>query len=148
MENASKALIIAGAILISILLISVGIMVMSSTNGVQEEMGASMSSAQVQSYNTQFSNYIGQHKSASEVKALFEKVQATNASNVNKMFMEIKVGSTTSTASPATIATLNTGKKYKIVISDVGSDATSNTKATNDSKPDGIYDYILVEQEN
>ena len=32
MENASKALIIAGAILIAILLISVGILVMNSVN--------------------------------------------------------------------------------------------------------------------
>ena len=36
MENASKALIIAGAILISILLISVGILVFNSTKGVTD----------------------------------------------------------------------------------------------------------------
>ena len=39
MENASKALIIAGAILISILLISVGILVYNSTKGVTENVG-------------------------------------------------------------------------------------------------------------
>lgn len=36
MENASKALIIAGAILISILLISVGILIFNSTSGVSD----------------------------------------------------------------------------------------------------------------
>ena len=39
MENASKALIIAGAILISILLISVGILVFNSTKGVTDNAG-------------------------------------------------------------------------------------------------------------
>ena len=34
MENASKALIIAGAILISILLISVGVIIMNSTGDI------------------------------------------------------------------------------------------------------------------
>ncbi len=36
MENASKALIIAGAILISILLISVGVLIMNSTGDTQK----------------------------------------------------------------------------------------------------------------
>ena len=40
MENASKALIIAGAILISILLISVGILVFNSTRGFTDNAGA------------------------------------------------------------------------------------------------------------
>ena len=48
MENASKALIIAGAILISILLISVGIMVMNSTDevtgGMQQQMDSTSNS--------------------------------------------------------------------------------------------------------
>ena len=39
MENASKALIIAGAILISILLISVGILIFNSTSGVTDSAG-------------------------------------------------------------------------------------------------------------
>ena len=37
MENASKALIIAGAILVSILLISVGVLVMQSMNPMTEQ---------------------------------------------------------------------------------------------------------------
>lgn len=38
MENASKALIIAGAILISILLISVGVLIMNSTGDTQKSL--------------------------------------------------------------------------------------------------------------
>ena len=37
MENASKALLIAAAILIAILMISLGILLINSTNGVSEE---------------------------------------------------------------------------------------------------------------
>ena len=51
MENASKALIIAGAILISILLISVGILVMNSTGNVTDQVKTSSDSMSIQTFN-------------------------------------------------------------------------------------------------
>ena len=41
MENASKALIIAGAILVSILLISVGVIIINSTGKMTDQVGTS-----------------------------------------------------------------------------------------------------------
>lgn len=59
MENASKALIIAGAILISILLISVGIIIMNAINEpVQQGAGAAQSQA-VEIHNSKFTGYAG-----------------------------------------------------------------------------------------
>jgi len=46
MENASKALIIAGAILISILLISLGIMMFNSSKGTTDQAASTANALQ------------------------------------------------------------------------------------------------------
>ena len=55
MENASKALIIAGAILLSILLISLGIMIFNTAQDTTKNSG--MNQAQVASFNNKFTKY-------------------------------------------------------------------------------------------
>ena len=143
MENASKALIIAGAILISILLISVGIMVMNSTSGTQEQMVSQMSGAEIQSFNNQFSSYIGTGKSATDVKTLFEIVQASNKTNSYKVYMTIPTGTNgaAAAASAAGIADLSPRSRYKITISDNG---VGNDGQAASGSPDGLYDTITV----
>lgn len=77
MENASKALIIAGAILLSILIISLGIMVY---NNAKNTVGsANLSKQEIQTFNSQWENYDGSNKSASEVKSMIQAVIASNA---------------------------------------------------------------------
>lgn len=95
MENASKALIIAGAILISILLISVGIMVMNSTSGVTDEMTSQMDSTQRQSFNAQFTNYQGSGKSVSQVRSLYNLVISSNSTHDDSAKVIMKVTGTT-----------------------------------------------------
>ena len=81
MENASKALIIAGAILLAILIISLGIMIF---NQAQDAVGNSgMSRAEIQSFNSQFTKYEGAQK-GSNVKALIQEVNSSNASDVQE----------------------------------------------------------------
>ena len=140
MENASKALIIAGAILISILLISVAIMVISSTQGVQDQMGQQMDSTEKSTFNAQFTNYAGTGRSASQVKSLYEKVIASNAANPNQVYMTISGAAANST----NIAGLNTKKKYKIVIEDKG---VGNSNAAATGSADGLYDTITVTEQ-
>ena len=60
MENASKALIIAGAILLSILLISLGIMIFTQAQDVVT--GSGMTEAQLSSFNQKFVKYEGTKK--------------------------------------------------------------------------------------
>ena len=79
MENASKALIIAGAILIAILLISSGVLIINSTGGVREEIQSSSDNLEVQSFNEQFTAYEGGLVSASQVKSLLLLVNANNS---------------------------------------------------------------------
>lgn len=76
MENASKALIIAGAILLSILLISLGIMIFNQAQDTLQNSG--MSQAEVNAFNNQFLKYEGTKK-GSMVKSLIQEVNTNNA---------------------------------------------------------------------
>ena len=89
MENASKALIIAGAILISILLISVGIMIFNGSSGLFNSATSSMSDQEKQMYNQKFTMYEGTKVSGSSVKELLRAVVANNNDEENP---KIKVG--------------------------------------------------------
>lgn len=77
MENASKALIIAGAILLSILIISLGIMVY---NNAKNTVGsANLSTQEIETFNSKWEAYAGSSKTASEVRTLISAVIANNA---------------------------------------------------------------------
>lgn len=83
MENASKALLIAGAILIVILLIAVGMMVYQGAQGSINKAIGSMSSTEKDIHNKQFESYIGQKVSGSNVKSLLSKIITNNADDNN-----------------------------------------------------------------
>ena len=76
MENASKALIIAGAILLSIAIIGVGMYVFQN---VQETIkdGADMSAKQIRTYNQEFTMYAGR-QSGSQVRSLLHVISTHN----------------------------------------------------------------------
>ena len=77
MENASKALIIAGAILLSVLIVSLGIMVF---NTAKNTVGSSnLSKQEIETFNSQCQTYDGTKKTASEVKTMIQAVIASNA---------------------------------------------------------------------
>ncbi len=83
MENASKALIIAGAILLSILIIGIGMFIY---NQAQEQINSSagqMSQEEVRVFNAQFQSYAGNRISGSQVKQLLTKL-ATNATKFDQ----------------------------------------------------------------
>ena len=80
MENASKALIIAGSVLIAIVLIAVGIKILSSTAGVTEQVDKLSSNLEVSMFNSQFLQYEGDQR-GSQVKALLRLVQQNNTKN-------------------------------------------------------------------
>lgn len=78
MENASKALIIAGAILLSILIIGLGMFIY--TQAAEAMQGAGLTSEQVTAYNSKFLSYEGTRSGAS-VRSLCDVVR--NHNNVN-----------------------------------------------------------------
>lgn len=83
MENASKALLIAGAILIVILLIAVGMMVYNGAKGSIDKAIGSMSSTEKDIHNKQFEPYIKSGLSGSNLKTLYSKVISNNGDDEN-----------------------------------------------------------------
>ena len=80
MENASKALIIAGSIIIAIVLISLGVFVL---NGATESVksGADMSATEVQAFNSKFLAYEGDKVSGANARALYQLIKSHNVQN-------------------------------------------------------------------
>ena len=66
MENASKALIIAGAILISILIIGLGVYFYNMAASAGKR--ASLDSQAAEAHNQQFTSYFGERQSATDVQ--------------------------------------------------------------------------------
>ena len=77
MENASKALIIAGAILLAILLITLGIFIFQQAQSTVNNSG--MSQAEIQSFNSQFTKYEGDKVKGSAVKSLIQEINVNNS---------------------------------------------------------------------
>ena len=69
MENASKALLIAGAILLSILIIAIGMYIYNSASSTITSSVGSMSTQEKDAFNNQFTAYEGA-QTGSKVKAL------------------------------------------------------------------------------
>ena len=83
MENATKALIIAGAVLISILLISVGIMVFNASSDPINQAQNSSEQQAVQMFNEAFSQYLGTNITGQQAKSLISAVNGSNAKNAD-----------------------------------------------------------------
>ena len=76
MENASKALIIAGAILLAILIIGLGVYIYRQAAGVIDT--GTMDQLVVSQFNAQFEPYLGNNVSGSNVKQLIKIIDASN----------------------------------------------------------------------
>ena len=120
MENASKALIIAGAILLSILLISLGIMIFSQAQDTVNNSG--MSQAEISTFNSQFTKYEGQRK-GSVVRAMINEVIASN-SDANHQNNGATVNVSVKTSN-GTVKNMSAGS---IVTSDVENSKTYTVK--------------------
>ena len=129
MENASKALIIAGAILISILLISVGIIVMNAINKPIEEAGGTSESYAIQMFNDKFSSYMGANLDYNTVKDIFNIVTSANGSAEVKA--DIANRKVVFEGDIDSITDLERTKKYDVEITDSKGD-------------DGFYDKVKI----
>ncbi len=135
MENASKALIIAGAILISILLISIGIILINSGRDVTDAGTSSMASQRIQSFNNQFTAYEGT-KTGSEIRGL---ISAVNASNVTDESHQVTIQAKTGQqGAPASASDINNTKKYTVSISYAKGDNTDTVSGTSIAGPTSV----------
>ena len=107
MENASKALIIAGAILLSILLISLGIMIFTQAQDVVS--GSGMTEAQISAFNDKFVKYEGTKK-GTMVKSLIQDVMATNSESAENDGIKVKING----VEPTSTKNVINNQSYKI----------------------------------
>lgn len=82
MENASKALIIAGAILLAIVIISLGLVVVNNSRGAVDN--ANLSEQEIQTFNSKFLAYKGDNVSGARVNSLIQLVMATNQATIER----------------------------------------------------------------
>lgn len=81
MENATKALLIAAAILVAILIISLGLVVYNMA--AETVQGINMSDQEVKAFNDKFTRYEGTNKKGTNVNALYNEVIQNNLNNVD-----------------------------------------------------------------
>ncbi len=124
MENASKALIIAGAILLSILIIGLGMMVFN--NAKNALTSANLDQEQIDAFNSKFESYIGTNKRGTDIRTLCDTVKSSNAADEENA-IKITYGSDTNKTSQADILDirnkLKNGSRY-----DVTAKFNKNTK--------------------
>ena len=89
MENATKALLIAGGVLVVIILIALGISLLNSTSGTTEQVKSSLSAQEILIFNSQFQQYDGTQR-GSAVKSLIRLVQQNNT-NVNGIARSVRI---------------------------------------------------------
>ena len=117
MENATKALLIAAAVLVAILIISLGIGVYNMASETMENVD--LSGTEVQAFNEQFFQYNGNKKRGSEVNAMLKTVLTSNLKEASAGSTKfVKVEGTPSLATNATsiTTTADPAKMYKMTV--------------------------------
>jgi len=76
MENATKALIIAGAVLLTILVISFGLIIINQVTGIFN--GNGFSRAEISAFNAEYQKYEGTRVSGTTVNSMLQAVVANN----------------------------------------------------------------------
>lgn len=123
MENASKALIIAGAILLSILIISLGIFIFNQASEITKS--SNLSEVEVLQFNEKFTSFEGENVRGSEVNSLLNRVAQNNIANQDDESKKVAVTVTASNWSVEKHGISNkkitsvtskalTGKTYKV----------------------------------
>lgn len=136
MENATKALLIAAAVLVAILIISLGLVVYNMA--AETVNSQNLSQQEVQAQNEKFARYDGDNKRGSEVNAMLRTVLQSNMdlSATKKSDGFVKVTSSDTSISLATDATsistrADTSKMYTIEVKyDKASGLVSEIKVT------------------
>lgn len=111
MENATKALLIAAAILIAILIISLALVVYNMASETMN--GLNLSEAEILSFNDKFLQYEGTSVTGSQVNAMLRTVDSNNIVNQDTnsgKHVNVYKGDTGTEA----FTSADTGKRYTV----------------------------------
>lgn len=142
MDNASKALIIAGAILIAVMLVSLGVMLYNTAAGVAETTIGSVEALGVSGFNAQFETYLGTGKSKSQAAGLVSKVLANNTNNDIEIEITFKPKSGASQSNQKSTASLSKIRDTINATKNVAYDITVDT--ANGYNKDGTIKTIII----
>ena len=144
MENASKALIIAGAILLAILIISLGIMIYNQASGVVNNNA--MSEVEISSFNQKFTQFEGTNIKGSQVNSLLSEIIQNNVANQEDSSKQVKVTIENLTVNTNWQTQLPDTSKAVVQSSDLGKAMTGKTytiTCSTDSKS-GLVNSIKI----
>ena len=126
MDNASKALIMAGAILISIAIVGVGVFIFSSTSSITNSGQQQIDASAAQMANSTLRQYTGPRVRGSTVKEFIEYLNVLNTNDTFPVDITIN-GNASNTISTAGYVN-NT--YYSVEVSDTNAD--------------GYYDAVTI----
>ena len=120
MENASKALILAGSVLVAIMVISLGVVIFRNMSGAAKEQ-ANLDEQVITTFNADITPYLGTNVSGSQVNTLRQLVISINnkakrdGDTVKRVSMILKNGGTDTVIAGfnATDGTVITGTKVE-----------------------------------
>lgn len=78
MENASKALLMAGGVLIALLILGSLVLLFSNLQDYQNKSDASTKQAQIAEFNSQFEPYNKKNLTLMELKSVYNKIESNN----------------------------------------------------------------------
>ncbi len=119
MENATKALLIAAAVLIAIILISLGVSIVTSAQDQINQSSTALDAAEIETFNSKFKNYEGAAVSGTRVKTLARAIIQNNQTQedasrkITLMLGNDKIIDPTSD-STAVPTQIGTGNRYKV----------------------------------
>ena len=85
MENAAKALLMAGGILIALLVMGALVLLFSNLSDYQNKTDASVKQSQIAEFNNQFEPYNRNDVTLMELKSLYNKILSNNAKSEYKI---------------------------------------------------------------
>jgi len=114
MENATKALLIAAAILIAIVIITLGVFVLGKGSDLVKE-NSDMSSVEISTYNSKWEGYCGKNIRGAQVRQLINAVNQHNRTNEDDESKYIKLtGDVTSEGTNYKTDGIGTGYAYDV----------------------------------
>lgn len=120
MENATKALLIAAAVLVAIIIISLGVYVVSLAQNQMKGAESGLNDVEIQSFNSTYKSYEGTSVSGTKVKALVDAVYNHNLTESDESRKIELVDGTNATIlakeqeDPTQKPAIKTGKRYSV----------------------------------
>ena len=144
MENASKALIIAGAILLAILIIGLGIFIYRQAANTVSDTG--MDQLAIQQFNAQFTQYDSKTVSGVSARALYDTVVNNNNTDTEKRFVSLNLVAKTADVTKNIVLADTDASKVDGSKSDIKASAKYKVKIEPDTKT-GLTNKITITEE-